>query len=88
MATAASDLALVQTDGAMKFHVSLNVANLQKTLAFYRALLGVEPVKERADYAKFELADPPLVLSMRPCWAARGGAVNHLGFRQCQRRPR
>jgi len=65
----------------MKFHVSLNVGDLQRTLAFYRALLGVEPVKEKADYAKFELNDPPLVLSMRPTWAARGGAVNHLGFR-------
>ncbi len=81
MATASPESTLVHTDGALKFHVSLNVGNLQKTVTFYRALLGVEPVKAKADYAKFELADPPLVLSMRPTWAGRGGAVNHLGFR-------
>ena len=44
------------------FHASLGVSNLERSVAFYRTMLGCEPLKRRADYAKFELADPPLVL--------------------------
>src|SRR5579863_4969175 len=65
----------------VKFHVSLNVANLDNAIAFYRVLLGVAPAKCYPDYAKFEMADPPLVLSLEPQPHATGGALNHLGFR-------
>ena len=40
-----------------------------------------EPAKLRADYAKFEPDDPPLVLSLEPTPRPAGGALNHLGFR-------
>ena len=63
------------------FHISLNVANLEKAIAFYRVLLGVAPAKCYPDYAKFEMVDPPLVLSLEPQAHATGGALNHLGFR-------
>lgn len=65
----------------VKFHLSLNVADLSKSIDFYRVLFGVQPAKCYADYAKFELADPPLVLSLEPQPHAAGGALNHLGFR-------
>lgn len=65
----------------IRFHLSLNVADLAKSVAFYRALFGVEPAKVRADYAKFEPADPPLVLSLEPTPAGKGGPLNHVGFR-------
>ena len=64
-----------------RFHLSLNVADLSRSVAFFRVLLGVEPSKHRPDYAKFELDSPPLVLSLEPSAPARGGALNHLGFR-------
>jgi catechol 2,3-dioxygenase-like lactoylglutathione lyase family enzyme len=64
-----------------KFHASLNVADLERSIAFYRVLLGVEPAKVRPDYAKFDLADPPLVLSLAPGRAASGGNLNHAGLR-------
>jgi catechol 2,3-dioxygenase-like lactoylglutathione lyase family enzyme len=64
-----------------KFHASLNVSDLDRSLAFYRALLGVEPAKVRKDYAKFDLAEPPLVLSLIPGRAATGGNLNHAGLR-------
>lgn len=64
-----------------RFHLSLNVAELDKTIRFFRAFFGVEPAKCRADYAKFELSNPPLVLSLEPCKAQPGGNLNHLGFR-------
>jgi catechol 2,3-dioxygenase-like lactoylglutathione lyase family enzyme len=65
-----------------RFHLSLNVADLGRSVAFFRTLLGVEPAKLRADYAKFEPADPPLVLSLEPAKeVGRGGPLNHVGFR-------
>ncbi len=66
---------------AVRFHLSLNVSNLERSAAFYRILFGREPAKCRPDYAKFELDDPPLVLSLQPTAPAAGGTLNHAGFR-------
>jgi catechol 2,3-dioxygenase-like lactoylglutathione lyase family enzyme len=67
--------------GLVKFHASLNVSDIAKSVAFYRVLLGVEPAKVKDDYAKFDLAEPPLVLSLIPGTPAAGGALNHAGLR-------
>jgi catechol 2,3-dioxygenase-like lactoylglutathione lyase family enzyme len=64
-----------------KFHASLNVADLDRSIAFYRVLLGTEPAKVRSDYAKFDLAEPPLVLSLIPGRPGTGGNLNHVGLR-------
>src|SRR5437867_2014999 len=66
---------------AIRFHLSLNVSDLGRAVTFYRTLFGVEPAKLRGDYAKFELEDPPLVLSLEPTPRPAGGPLNHLGFR-------
>ncbi len=63
------------------FHLSLNVTDLSKSVDFYKRLLGVEPTKHLADYAKFELTDPPLVLSLEPGRTNGQQRVNHLGIR-------
>ncbi len=68
-------------DSRVRFHLSLNVSNLDRSVAFFRTLFGMEPAKLRADYAKFEPDDPPLVLSLEPTPRAVGGPLNHLGFR-------
>jgi catechol 2,3-dioxygenase-like lactoylglutathione lyase family enzyme len=65
----------------VRFHLSLNVSDLARSVAFYRILFGVEPAKLRSDYAKFELDDPPVVLSLEPRAPVQGGALNHVGFR-------
>ena len=66
----------------IRFHISLNVTDLDRSVAFFRTLFGIEPAKVRPGYAKFEPADPPLVLSLEPATeVAGGGALNHLGFR-------
>jgi catechol 2,3-dioxygenase-like lactoylglutathione lyase family enzyme len=65
----------------VRFHLSLNVSDLDRSAGFYRILFGRDPAKRRADYAKFELDDPPLVLSLEPTPRAVGGPLNHLGFR-------
>jgi catechol 2,3-dioxygenase-like lactoylglutathione lyase family enzyme len=69
------------TTPAVRFHLSLNVADLARSVAFYRTLFNLEPAKLRADYAKFEPDDPPLVVSLEPTPRATGGPLNHLGFR-------
>jgi catechol 2,3-dioxygenase-like lactoylglutathione lyase family enzyme len=63
------------------FHLSLNVSDLPKSVEFYRTLFGCEPAKHRSDYAKFELEDPPVVLSLEPHPPAGQGTLNHVGLR-------
>ncbi|MBP3958304.1 VOC family protein [Gemmata sp. G18] len=65
----------------VKFHASLNVSDLAKSVEFYTALFGTKPVKVYADYVKFEVDVPPLVLSLKPKRACAGGPLNHLGLR-------
>ena len=71
----------LQTAPAVRFHLSLNVADLKRSVAFYRILFGMEPAKLRPDYAKFEPDDPPLVLSLEPNGRSGPGTLNHLGIR-------
>ncbi|HMV49807.1 MAG TPA: ArsI/CadI family heavy metal resistance metalloenzyme [Blastocatellia bacterium] len=66
-----------------KIHVALNVNNLEESLQFYRALWGIEPSKVRIGYAKFDVAEPPvnLTLNENPIKLQHGsGGVNHLGI--------
>ncbi|HXK23656.1 MAG TPA: ArsI/CadI family heavy metal resistance metalloenzyme [Myxococcota bacterium] len=62
------------------FHVSLNVRSIPEAVERYRKILGAEPAKVRDDYAKFELADPPVVLSLN--LGGEPGTVGHLGIRR------
>jgi catechol 2,3-dioxygenase-like lactoylglutathione lyase family enzyme len=48
----------------MKSHLSLYVSDIVRSSDFYTRFLGAEPVKTKADYAKFELEDPAFVLSL------------------------
>ena len=43
------------------------------------------PAKQEHDYAKFEVDEPPLVLSLEPNRTSGGGKLNHLGFRLASR---
>src|SRR5262245_52030782 len=65
----------------VKFHASLNVSDLDRSVRFYTALLGAVPAKHYPDYAKFEVDTPPLVLSLKPKRACAGGPLHHLGLR-------
>lgn len=64
-----------------KAHVSLNVSDLGKAVEFYRMFLGVAPAKHYKDYAKFEVEEPPLVLSLEPIYHRVADSFNHLGLR-------
>ncbi len=73
-------LSLVNSN-PVRFHISLNVSDLERSISFYRILFDQPPAKERADYAKFEPNIPPLVLSLEPNGRCGGGTLNHLGIR-------
>ena len=61
------------------FHVALYVDDLDVAISQYRKILGQEPAKVRHDYAKFEIADPPVILSLNK--GGQPGTVSHLGIR-------
>lgn len=65
----------------MKFHLSLNVEDIQKTITFYQNLFGLKPIKVKADYAKFELDNPGLVISFIERKDKVRSDFGHLGFR-------
>jgi catechol 2,3-dioxygenase-like lactoylglutathione lyase family enzyme len=64
-----------------KVHIALNVADVNRSVEFYRAAFGVEPVKWKPGYAKFDVAEPPLNLTLNHQANIEGkGALNHLGI--------
>ena len=64
---------------ANTFHVSLHVEDVAVAVERYKKLLGIEPAKVRPGYAKFEVADPPVILSLNV--GGKPGSVSHLGIR-------
>jgi catechol 2,3-dioxygenase-like lactoylglutathione lyase family enzyme len=80
----------VMTDAklAAKPHIALHVQDLMRSIDFYRRLFGVEPVKVRSDYAKFDLAQPSLNFTLNqsspnesaPSTPSRPGTLSHLGI--------
>lgn len=63
----------------LKPHVSLNVSNVDASVAFYEKVFGVKPAKRRPGYAKFDLSAPNLNLTMQE--APRSGVnASHFGM--------
>lgn len=63
-----------------KVHIALNTGNFEKSVAFYRAFFGREPVKLAPGYAKFDLDTPALNFTLNAAEVSGPGALNHLGF--------
>jgi catechol 2,3-dioxygenase-like lactoylglutathione lyase family enzyme len=62
-------------------HLALNVSDLERSVAFYTALFGVDPVKVRSRYAKFELETPALNFTLNEGERSPAdGALNHAGI--------
>lgn len=76
-----STVASISDTSIAKFHFGLNVSDLTRSVEFYSLLFNSEPAKFFGDYAKFELREPPLVLSLLPNSQSRGGSLYHLGLR-------
>ena len=61
-----------------RIQLALNVDDLEKSVAFYSTLFGVEPAKTKSGYANFAVAEPPLKLVLVES-PGQGGTINHLG---------
>ncbi len=61
-----------------RFHIHVGVKNLSQSISFYSALFNAEPVKTKADYAKWMLDDPHINFAVSTRTGAKG--VDHLGL--------
>jgi catechol 2,3-dioxygenase-like lactoylglutathione lyase family enzyme len=68
-----------KTVQALKAHLALNVKNVERSTEFYRRMLGIEPSKVRTGYAKFNVENPPLNLTLNEGAFNGRGALSHLG---------
>ncbi|MBA3768997.1 MAG: VOC family protein [Blastocatellia bacterium] len=64
----------------LKAHLALNVRDVEKSIDFYRSMLELEPSKIRTGYAKFDISNPPLNLTLNQASFGDGGALSHLGI--------
>jgi catechol 2,3-dioxygenase-like lactoylglutathione lyase family enzyme len=64
-----------------RIHVALNTNRFEESVAFYSKLFNSEPAKLRQDWAKFDLRDPALNLTLnRSAKTVHHGDINHLGI--------
>jgi catechol 2,3-dioxygenase-like lactoylglutathione lyase family enzyme len=61
------------------FQLSVNVHDVEESVAFYEKLLGVAPAKHRPGYANFVVSDPPLKLVLIE-GEGEPGTINHVGI--------
>lgn len=72
---------------AIRPHIGLAASNVDKTVAFYRALFGIEPSKVKPGYAKFEVETPALNLSINAASEVKEKDVAfHMGIEVEQRK--
>ena len=64
----------------LKAHLALNVRNVEESISFYRKMLGIDPSKVRTGYAKFDVQQPPLNLTLNQHEFGERGALSHLGI--------
>jgi catechol 2,3-dioxygenase-like lactoylglutathione lyase family enzyme len=64
----------------LKAHLALNVRSVARSIEFYQQMLGLAPVKVRPGYAKFDVAQPPLNLTLNEVPFNDRGALSHLGL--------
>lgn len=64
----------------LKAHLALKVKDVGLSLEFYKKMLGIEPSKVRTGYAKFDVQNPPLNLTLNQSVFEGSGALSHLGI--------
>src|SRR5688500_16084040 len=64
----------------LKAHLAINVRSVKQSIDFYRKMLGIDPSKVRTGYAKFDVQNPPLNLTLNENAFNERGALSHLGI--------
>ena len=64
----------------LKAHLAMNVSNVENSIEFYKKMLGIEPSKVRTGYAKFDVQNPPLNLTLNEVPFNGKGALSHMGI--------
>jgi uncharacterized glyoxalase superfamily protein PhnB len=58
----------------------MNVSSVETSIEFYKKMFGIEPTKVRTGYAKFDVQNPPLNLTLNQNEVTGHGALSHLGI--------
>ena len=64
-----------------KLHVSLDVKNVEESVRFYSALFDAPPTKVKPGYAKFDLEQPAINLTMQQATHCCLQGLSHMGVR-------
>lgn len=64
-----------------KLHVSLDVKNVEESVRFYSALFDVPPTKLKPGYAKFDLDQPAINLTLQEATHCCLQGLSHMGLR-------
>ena len=64
----------------LKAHLAINVKDVAQSIDFYQKMLDLEPSKVRTGYAKFDVENPPLNLTLNQVPFDNRGALSHLGI--------
>jgi catechol 2,3-dioxygenase-like lactoylglutathione lyase family enzyme len=65
--------------GTSRLHLALNTDQLDKSIEFYEALFNLKPVNTKPGYAKFEVAEPQINLTLNEASEISGNQPSHLG---------
>jgi len=64
MSTMQIKTSVVEFPTRMRPHIALATRDIDRAVEFYTQLFGQAPTKRRSDYAKFEVHEPPINLSL------------------------
>jgi predicted enzyme related to lactoylglutathione lyase len=64
-----------------KVHVSLDTKDINESVRYYSTLFNMEPTKLKPGYAKFDVADPAINLTLGQTSADVVTGPNHMGIR-------
>ena len=64
-----------------RIHLALNTDRLEESIAFYSVLFDTEPAKVKSDWAKFDVKEPAVNLTLNLVGETpAGGDISHLGI--------
>lgn len=65
---------------ALKAHLAINVTDVTQSIEFYKKMFGIEPLKVRTGYAKFDVVNPALNFTLNQVPFGERGALSHMGI--------